>query len=152
MNEDSAMKSFGGSDEHEFQTIEAKLDASRATIRSRLRANDTGHGNARDSGRNGPDQVSSGDRSSWSSLIFDLLAPTAKNTAQRHPWSLIAGSAAIGAYLAWARPWRGLVGPMVVGAVLRNLGTGSLMGRGGLIQHFLSRRHPRSPNVPNRPV
>ena len=58
---------------------------------------------------------------SWSSLLASWVVPAAKNTAGRHPYSLLLGSALIGAYFAWSKPLRKVVGTVVVGTVIRNL-------------------------------
>ena len=131
---------------HQFETLEARLAASRAAIRSRLEPpsepDTTGSGRHTEAPGRRPSA-----KSSWSSLFFDLVAPTAKETAGKHPWGLLAGSAAVGAYLAWTRPWRGVggvVGPMLVGAVLRNVSSGKLSA-GSVMNYFSKRNAAQSP-------
>lgn len=43
---------------------------------------------------------------------------TLKPLAARHPWGLVAGALALGGLLAWARPWRWSVTPVLFAGVL----------------------------------
>ena len=79
----------------------------------------------------------------WSSLLMSMIAPSAKKVASQHPYTLIGGSALLGAYLAWSKPWRGVLGSVVAGAVIRNLVSASFTAGsrngGRILQHYLNR-------------
>lgn len=124
--------------EDNFELVEHRLNASREAIRQRINAPER-------NSANGPESNTSpeGSIKSWSSLLIGLVTPLASNAATRHPYSLIAGSALIGAYLAWARPWRKFLGSVLVGAVVRNLVMASLAAgsknSGRILRHYLNR-------------
>ena len=119
---------------------ESRLNASREAIRRRLQApsEDTPSTQSGD-GHEAPTAINS-----WSSLLLSMVAPTAKKTAARHPYTLIAVSALVGGYLAWSRPWRKAVGSVVLGVIVRNLVTASVnMGSkngGRILRNYLNRR------------
>lgn len=55
-------------------------------------------------------------------LVSDVTRDAAKTlvqpVAQRHPVALVAGAAAVGAMLVWSQPWRWLLTPALVAALL----------------------------------
>lgn len=143
--------------ESDFEREENRLNASREALRRRLlesRSQDT------QDTQSGQHADSSNTINSWSSLLLSMVAPTAKKTAARHPYTLIAASALIGGYLAWSRPWRKAVGSVVLGVIVRNLVTASVnMGSkngGRILRNYLSRRpekkYPRYQKQEHVPV
>ncbi len=127
--------------ESDLEREENRLNASREALRRRLlesRSQDT------QEMQSGQHEDSSNTINSWSSLLLSMVAPTAKKTAARHPYTLIAASALIGGYLAWSRPWRKAVGSVVLGVIVRNLVTTSVnMGSkngGRILRNYLNRR------------
>lgn len=142
MDEPSATHYLNRNRENDFQPEENRLNASREAIRERL--NTSAQGQARASEPDtGPGMSHENPITNWSSLFLSLVAPSAKNAVARHPYTLIAGSAIAGAYLAWARPWRGVLGSVLVGAVVRNLVTASVTAGskngGRILRHYLNR-------------
>lgn len=119
-------------------SAESRLNATREAIRLRMKTTDGD--TSQDSEQ--PDE----DRpiNSWASLLMNMVAPSAKKAATEHPLMLVGGSALLGAYLAWSRPWRGILGPVIVGAVVRNLMTTSFLSgsrnAGRILQHYLNRK------------
>lgn len=117
---------------------ESRLNASREAIRLRMKSTD-------DHASKDPEQPDE-DRpiNSWTSLLMNMVTPSAKKVATEHPLMLLGGSAMVGAYLAWTRPWRGILGPVIVGAVVRNLMTTSFLSgsrnAGRILQHYLNRK------------
>ena len=90
-----------------------------------------------------PDRDQEKPINSWSSLVMSLVAPSAKKTVSKYPYAILGGAAVLGAYLAWSKPWRGVVGSVIVGAVIRNLVSrsftfGSKNG-GRILRHYLDR-------------
>ena len=81
---------------------------------------------------------------SWSSLLASWVVPAAKDTAGRHPYTLLVGSALIGAYFAWSKPLRKIVGSVVVGTIARNLVAASIdagsRNGGRILRSYLKRR------------
>lgn len=119
-------------------SVESRLNASREAIRLRMKTPD-----ANPSSHDPEQPVEERPINSWSSLLMNMVAPSAKKVVTQHPYTLIGGSAIIGAYLAWAKPWRGVLGSVIVGAVIRNLvsasfSAGSRNG-GRILQHYLNR-------------
>lgn len=117
---------------------ESRLNATREAIRLRMRAPDAI--TSRESEQPDEEQPIN----SWSTLLMNMAAPSAKKLASQHPYTLIGGSALIGAYLAWAKPWRGVLGSVIAGAVIRNLVSGSFSvgsrNGGRILQHYLNRK------------
>lgn len=118
-----------------------RLSATREAIRLRMKKNSDGDAT--------PDSQQPGDEherpiNSWTSLLMNMVTPSARKVATEHPYVLIGGSAIIGAYLAWTRPWRGVLGPVIAGAIIRNLVTASFQAGsrngGRILQHYLNRR------------
>lgn len=70
-------------------------------------------------------------------LVTDVTADAAKALvqplAQRHPVALVAGAAAVGAFLVWSQPWRWLLTPALVAGLLPKV-----------ISHVVSSRTPRA--------
>lgn len=125
--------------ENNFEPAEHRLNASRESIRQRLNTGRPTEGSSSETvHENAINPINS-----WSSLLLNLVAPSAKNAAIRHPYTLIAGSAIIGAYLAWSRPWRGVLGSVLVGTVVRNLVTASVnagsKNGGRILRNYLNR-------------
>ena len=54
-------------------------------------------------------------------LAADALDATLRPLAQRHPWRLVMGAFVLGGLFAWSRPWRRIVSPALVVAVLPRL-------------------------------
>lgn len=118
-------------------SVESRLNASREAIRLRMKTPDANTSN-------NPEQpVEEHPINSWSSLVMNMVAPSAKKVATQHPYTLIGGSALLGAYLVWAKPWRGVLGSVIVGAVIRNLVSASFSAGtrngGRILQHYLNR-------------
>lgn len=138
------------------ESAESRLNASREAIRLRLKNPESGlrdnqrrddQGQDQNHAQHSADNTGEPDQSrpinSWSSLLMSMIAPSAKKVASQHPYTLIGGSALLGAYLAWSKPWRGVLGSVIAGAVIRNLvsasfAAGSRNG-GRILQHYLSR-------------
>lgn len=99
--------------EHE----ENRLNASRETIRQVLMRSSKPTSHQEQFER----KVSDEPIDSWSSLLASWVVPAAKETAGRHPYSLLLGSALIGGYFAWSKPLRKVVGTVIVGTLIRNL-------------------------------
>lgn len=117
---------------------QSRLNASREALR--LRMKNSNAETTRDPAHSDEDHPIN----SWSSLVMNMISPSAKKVANEHPLMLVGGSAILGAYLAWARPWRGILGPVIVGAVVRNLMTTSFLAgsrnAGRILQHYLNRK------------
>lgn len=96
---------------------ENRLNASRETIRQILMRSSTTSSQQPQAQR----KVSDERIDSWSSLLASWVVPAAKDAAGRHPYTLLLGSALIGAYFAWSKPLRKVVGTVVVGTLVRNL-------------------------------
>lgn len=116
---------------------ESRLNATREALRLRMKTPEPTA--SRDSKPSDEEQPIN----SWSDLLINMAAPSAKKMASEHPYTLIGGSAIIGAYLAWSKPWRGVLGSVIVGAVIRHLvsasfSAGSRNG-GRILQHYLNR-------------
>ncbi len=127
-------------DNNYLEAEESRLNASREAIRQRLNTSNTadaGHAEASTEGEpNTP-------INSWSSLLLSVVAPSAKKMAAKRPYTLIAGSALVGAYLVWAKPWRGVISSVLVGGIARalvsaSISSGSRNG-GRILRHYLNR-------------
>ena len=144
--------------ESDFEREENRLNASREALRRRLL--ESRSQGTQDDKQSGQHEDSSDTINSWSSLLLSMVAPTAKKTAARHPYTLIAASALIGGYLAWSRPWRKAVGSVVLGVIVRNLVTASVnMGSkngGRILRNYLNRlpqkKYPRYQKQDHVPV
>lgn len=97
---------------------ENRLNASRETIRQILMRSSTNNSRQPQVERKVKDDEPI---DSWSSLLASWVVPAAKDTAARHPYTLLLGSALIGAYFAWSKPLRKVIGTVVVGTLVRNL-------------------------------
>ena len=140
---------------NDADSVENRLNASREAIRLRLKASDTNEAFSTQS--DSEDAHTGGSArhekpiNSWSSLLMSFIAPSAKKVMTQHPYTLIGSAAVIGAYLAWAKPWRGVLGSVLVGAVIRNLVTASVSAGsrngGRILRHYLNRapekKYPR---------
>lgn len=116
---------------------EHRLNSSRETIRQLLSRPETAHASsANDQSHETID--------SWSSLFASWIMPAAKDTAGRHPYVVLMGSALLGAYFASSKPLRKIVGSVVVGTIVRNLVNASVdagaRNSGRILQHYLKRR------------
>lgn len=119
---------------------ENRLNSSRETIRQLLSRPQTANPHhANSSTDSSPDTIDS-----WSSLLASWVMPAAKESAGRHPYGLLLGSALLGAYFATSKPLRKIVGSVVVGTVVRNLVNASVdagaRNGGRILQHYLKRR------------
>lgn len=121
-------------------SVENRLNTSREALRLRMRNPEA---NTSDASNNPEESVEGRPINSWSSLLMNLISPPVRRVATQHPYALIGGSAIAGAYLVWAKPWRGVLGSVIVGAVIRNLVTASFSAgsrQGGrILQHYLNR-------------
>ena len=128
---------------NDFQSVENRLHASREALRQRLQTSENQNEDDRSQQDRGSGAHPENPINSWSSLLISLVSPSAKKVATRHPYALIAGSAFAGAYLAWVRPWRGVLGSVLVGAIARNLISASVTAGsrsgGRIIRHYLNR-------------
>lgn len=119
---------------------ENRLNSSRETIRQLLSRPQTA--NAYTGNSSAPHNHETID--SWSALLASWVIPAAKENAGRHPYALLFGSALLGAYFAWSKPLRKIVGSVVVGTIVRNLVNVSVdagaRNGGRILQHYLKRR------------
>ncbi len=118
---------------------ENRLNSSRETIRQLLSRPQAASGSQSTSGHGNPPETID----SWSSLLASWIVPAAKESAGRHPYTLLLGSALLGAYFAWSKPLRKVVGSVIVGTVVRNLVSASVdMGSrngGRILRNYLKR-------------
>lgn len=81
---------------------------------------------------------------SWSSLLASWVVPAAKDSAGRHPYTLLLGSALAGAYFARSKPLRKIVGSVIVGTIVRNLVNASIdagsRNGGRILRDYLKRK------------
>lgn len=119
---------------------ENRLNSSRETIRQLLTRPPTS--NAQKNSNTGNDEPETID--SWSSLLASWVVPAAKDSAGRHPYTLLLGSALIGAYFAWSKPLRKIVGSVVIGTIARNLVAASIdagsRNGGRILRNYLKRK------------
>lgn len=124
-------------------SAESRINASREAIRLRMKTHAAEQNDASSPDASSHDQGEEKPIDSWSSLIMSFVAPSAKKTMSQHPYAILGGAAAVGAYLAWSKPWRGVVGSVIVGAVIRNLVSKSFtfgsQNGGRILQHYLNR-------------
>ena len=125
--------------EDSLEREENRLNSSRETIRQLLSRPQTAHASQ---ASNSPDNHETID--SWSSLFASWIMPAAKESAGRHPYALLTGSALLGAYFATSKPLRKIVGSVVVGTIVRNLVNASVdagaRNGGRILQNYLKRR------------
>ena len=55
------------------------------------------------------------------SLVASALDATLWPMAQRNPWRLVLGAFVLGGVLAWGRPWRRVISPAILAAMLPRL-------------------------------
>lgn len=122
---------------------EQRLNVSREAIRQRLSLSQTERAQNKAAVEENDTDL---DRpiDTWSSLLLSLVAPAAKKTAAQHPYTLLMGSALVGAYLGWSRPFRKLIGSVIVGVLVRNvvatsINVGSRNG-GRILRNYLNRQ------------
>ena len=139
MDKSTRSQSPYGQTEYDFQPAESRLNASREAIKARLNSSEKPHEDRNSAWDTESTTSNESPINSWSSLLLNLVSPSAKNVAGRHPYTLIAGSAIVGAYLAWARPWRSLIGSVIAGAVVRNLVSVGSRNSGRILRHYLNR-------------
>lgn len=117
---------------------ENRLNSSRETIRQLLSRPQTPSSQKTGNTVDDPDLIDS-----WPSLLASWVIPAAKDRASRHPYSLLLGSAIIGAYFAWSKPLRKIVGSVVVGTIVRNLVAASIdagsRNGGRILRNYLKR-------------
>lgn len=119
---------------------ENRLNTSRENIRQLLtRVPSSDSGNTTNSEQEDPETIDS-----WSSLLASWVVPAAKDSAGRHPYTLLLGSALAGAYFARSKPLRKIVGSVIVGTIVRNLVNASIDAgsRNGsrLLRDYLKRK------------
>lgn len=125
--------------EDSLEREENRLNSSRETIRQLLSRPQTSNAHkAADD-----DNSSSETIDSWSSLLASWVMPAAKESAARHPYAVLFGSALLGAYFASSKPLRKIVGSVVIGTVVRNLVNASVdagaRNGGRILQNYLKR-------------
>lgn len=127
--------------EDSLEREESRLNSSRETIRQLLSRPETANAHNAGSSNNshGHETIDS-----WSSLFASWIMPAAKDSAGRHPYAVLLGSALLGAYFATSKPLRKIVGSVVVGTIVRNLVTASVdagaRNSGRILQNYLKRR------------
>lgn len=119
---------------------ENRLNSSRENIRQLLtRAPNTGSASHAGADQEEPDTIDS-----WSSLLASWVVPAAKDSAGRHPYTLLLGSALAGAYFARSKPLRKIVGSVIVGTIVRNLVNASIdagsRNGGRILRDYLKRK------------
>lgn len=123
---------------------ENRLNTSRETIRQRLSRPQAAAGSQNTSGQVNVNNEPSETIDSWSSLVASWVVPAVKDSAGRHPYTLLLGSALLGAYFAWSKPLRKVVGSVIVGTLVRNLVSASVdMGSrngGRILRNYLKHR------------
>lgn len=119
---------------------ENRLNTSRENIRQLLTrppSSDSAHKGQNE--HEDPDTIDS-----WSSLLASWVVPAAKDSAGRHPYTLLLGSALVGAYFARSRPLRKIVGSVIVGTIVRNLVNASIdagsRNGGRILRDYLKRK------------
>lgn len=119
---------------------ENRLNSSRETIRQLLSR--PGASNSQTSTGAGNDEPETID--SWSSLLASWVVPAAKDSVGKHPYTLLLGSALIGAYFAWSKPLRKIVGSVIVGTIVRNVVAASIdagsRNGGRILSNYLKRK------------
>jgi hypothetical protein len=136
-----AQNDLAPKDNNYSEAEESRLNASREAIRQRLNTSNTAES---DHAQASPSEgEASKPINSWSSLLLSVIAPSAKKVAAKRPYTLIAGSALVGAYLVWAKPWRGVVSSVLIGAIARSLVSASInsgsKNGGRILRHYLNR-------------
>lgn len=119
---------------------ENRLNSSRENIRQLLtRAPTSNSGTTANSEHEEPETIDS-----WSSLLASWVVPAAKDSAGRHPYTLLLGSALAGAYFARSKPLRKIVGSVIVGTIVRNLVSASIdagsRNGGRILRDYLKRK------------
>ena len=118
---------------------ENRLNSSRETIRQLLSRPQTPNAHQASSSADNHETIDS-----WSSLFGSWVIPAAKDSAGRHPYTLLLGSALLGAYFATSKPLRKIVGSVIVGTIVRNLVNASVdagaRNGGRILQHYLKHR------------
>lgn len=126
--------------EDSLEREENRLNSSRETIRELLSRPQTA--NAHHAGNSANDSHETID--SWPALLASWVMPAAKESAGRHPYVLLFGSALLGAYFASSKPLQKIVGSVVIGTVIRNLVNASVdagaRNGGRILKHYLKRR------------
>lgn len=121
---------------------ENRLNSSRETIRQLLARPQAASGSQSASDQGNDETPETID--SWSSLLASWVVPAAKESAGRHPYTLLVGSALLGAYFAWSKPLRKVVGSVIVGTIVRNLVSASIdagsRNGGRILRNYLKRR------------
>ena len=105
-----------------------KLALSRSRLHQAVEMASPHHASDRslDPARSSPGLATSAFRQWWAHhplhLVTDVTADAAKAlvqpVAQRHPVSLVAGAAVVGAFLVWTQPWCWLLTPALVAGLL----------------------------------
>lgn len=127
--------------EDSLEREENRLNSSRETIRQLLSRPQTQNAYK---GSSDPDHNDHETIDSWSSLFASWALPKARESAGRHPYALLFGSALLGGYFAWSKPLRKVVGTVLLGTIVRNIVNASIdagaRNSGRILQHYLKRR------------
>lgn len=126
--------------EDSLEREENRLNTSRENIRQLLtRAPSSDSAHKANSQQEDPETIDS-----WSSLLASWVVPAAKDSAGRHPYALLLGSALAGAYFARSKPLRKIVGSVIVGTIVRNLVNASIdagsRNGGRILRDYLKRK------------
>lgn len=126
--------------EDSLEREENRLNTSRENIRqllTRVPSSDSTH--KANSEQEDPETIDS-----WSSLLASWVVPAAKDSAGRHPYTLLLGSALVGAYFARSKSLRKIVGSVIVGTIVRNLVNASIdagsRNGGRILRDYLKRK------------
>ena len=118
---------------------ENRLNTSRENIRQLLTRSPSEHGGNKSDHAEESDTIDS-----WSSLLASWILPAAKDSAGRHPYTVLIGSALAGAYLARSKPLRKIIGSVLIGTIIRNVVNASIDAgsrRGGrILRNYLKRK------------
>lgn len=118
---------------------EIRLNTSRENIRQLLTRAPASNTDTANSGQEEPDTINS-----WSSLFASWFVPAAKDSAGRHPYTLLLGAALAGAFFVRSKPLRKIVGSVIVGTIVRNLVSASIdagsRNGGRILRDYLKRK------------
>jgi hypothetical protein len=122
-------------EDEDLALLERRVEASRRILRDRLHPAD-----------DNPDASHSAQSGTWSALFGDVMMPEITQFARRHPVAVLAGSALAGALLVWARPWRGIIGSVLLTNAIRKMTyVASTRTAPHLFQYWMNQRRPARP-------